>query len=54
MENPLEDLRHALSLIETALQILDRYTDAATSAAQLDMAATSLRNIIRDATAAPS
>lgn len=53
MVNSQEDLSHALSLIETALRLLDRDAVAATAAAHLDMARNALKILIREGRQSP-
>lgn len=43
-----DDLRHALSLMETALQVMDKAGEALDVAAHLDMAIHRLREILDD------
>ena len=49
MENVIRDLRHALSLMETALSLLDRTERALDVGAHLDLAIHRLKDLIESA-----
>lgn len=49
MDNPLDDLRHALSLMETALTLIDRAETALDVGAHLDLAIERLKEFLASA-----